>query len=156
MRLGSPPAPGEGGSRFNPLFIGSKDATAHAWEYHPASHRFNPLFIGSKDATVAGPTGACGVRMFQSPFHRVKGCDGETVAGESFDTNMFQSPFHRVKGCDGIHATGDGLHRGQFQSPFHRVKGCDTVALPRGDVRMKGFNPLFIGSKDATNRDNLQ
>ena len=40
-----------------------------------------------------------------------------------------------------------------FQSPFHRVKGCNTLAaMQLAEIGMNPFNPLFIGSKDATGR----
>ena len=45
-------------------------------EAYGAAWRFNPLFIGSKDATGAASFGRLlKRRLFQSPFHRVKGCD---------------------------------------------------------------------------------
>ena len=118
--------PGRRSSRFNPLFIGSKDATGKlAKSPYVYSRSFNPLFIGSKDATwlpVAQPALA---GAFQSPFHRVKGCDGRIPAAGWRSPSTFQSPFHRVKGCDKM---------------LQQVK---TTSWLR-------FNPLFIGSKDAT------
>ena len=38
----------------------------------------------------------------------------------------------------------------EFQSPFHRVKGCNSGVGALVLVDHDGFNPLFIGSKDAT------
>ena len=67
---------------FNPLFIGSKDATELG--HRRAMLRsccFNPLFIGSKDATNVDLSKRGGDDDgFQSPFHRVKGCDSRRRA----------------------------------------------------------------------------
>ena len=48
----------------------------------------------------------------------------EELVGKAVRFTEFQSPFHRVKGCDIITAC-DEDEEAEFQSPFHRVKGCD-------------------------------
>ena len=92
-------------SGFNPLFIGSKDATPLLRPFLYYLHRFNPLFIGSKDATGIAPSAQRRRRKFQSPFHRVKGCDRMVLRKEGSEHDLFQSPFHRVKGCDRPYGT---------------------------------------------------
>ncbi len=37
----------------------------------------------------------------------------------------FQSPIHRVIGCDRGDRVRPGTEEGEFQSPIHRVIGCD-------------------------------
>ena len=64
--------------------------------------------------------------VFQSPFHRVKGCDLQQRA-RGRDKLAFQSPFHRVKGCDFTTKNTTIIYYRRFQSPFHRVKGCDCA-----------------------------
>ena len=110
---------------------------------------------------------------FQSPFHRVKGCNGSGAGRVAAGAVRFQSPFHRVKGCNLLRFGRTWCH-GRFQSPFHRVKGCNTrlrfrrfgmliVSIPFSSgqrmqplnlcldmLQLDRFNPLFIGSKDAT------
>ena len=89
---------------------------------------FNPLFIGSKDATGVGSWAALQLAMrFQSPFHRVKGCN----SGSSPSSPRGELP--------------------RFNPLFIGSKDA-TPALVQGDaLEMLRFNPLFIGSKDATN-----
>ncbi len=134
---------------------------------------FNPLFIGSKDATRSmlsrQPEFA-----FQSPFHRVKGCNRVGLSATGGSDSKFQSPFHRVKGCNGGMKNASFFRRSsfnplfigskdatlqtaiicsttpKFQSPFHRVKGCNPRGGSACAVCIRRFNPLFIGSKDAT------
>ena len=113
---------------------------------------FNPLFIGSKDATPEGPSGRGGMPPVSIPFS-----SGQRMRRPSVETRIrkrdprFQSPFHRVKGCDAAHAGGmRRLLRRPFQSPFHRVKGCDEGVMVMDLEALTSFNPLFIGSKDAT------
>ncbi len=110
---------------FNPLFIGSKDATPTSTARGaPRSACFNPLFIGSKDATWVGAVATPGRPPFQSPFHRVKGCNRD-------EWNQ--------------------LHTGLTVSiPFSSGQRMQP-GLPVGrDEYLESFNPLFIGSKDAT------
>ena len=54
MQLAFAQASWEKTTCFNPLFIGSKDATPGRPRGRRWSARFNPLFIGSKDATPVG------------------------------------------------------------------------------------------------------
>jgi len=112
--------------------------------------RFNPLFIGSKDATPPPRPRRGGVPPFQSPFHRVKGCNLAIFLIPLAAYLMFQSPFHRVKGCNHRRIRLRILFSTLFQSPFHRVKGCNISPRNHAVMYSPGFNPLFIGSKDAT------
>ncbi len=40
---------------------------------------------------------------------------------------VFQSPFHRVNGCNFYQCSLLGLDNRDFQSPFHRVNGCNRL-----------------------------
>jgi len=112
--------------------------------------------------------------MFQSPIHRVNGCNGrgslpEKVCGGSFSPLFIGSM--AATASDGQH----GYLNNEFQSPIHRVNGCnktrsitiptitETVSVPyssgqwlqhHGTGGSMGsrqcFSPLFIGSMAAT------
>ena len=185
---------------FNPLFIGSKDATfalscctkCHKIVSIPFSSgqrmRLNqrpsvnltalpvsiPFSSGQRMRRIWNPAGI-GWRepTFQSPFHRVKGCDhGIAAIFHFFD--VVSIPFSSGQRMRPASKFSFRLTDRPFQSPFHRVKGCDSgpesqrlrnrfVSIPfssgqrmrpRWGVKLqdllRGFNPLFIGSKDAT------
>ncbi len=166
------------GSRaFNPLFIGSKDATADSGPGRGTSRPFQSPFHRVKGCNYAATIGAFGaVTSFQSPFHRVKGCNStlpyvRPVPHMPFNPLFigskdatcctircchclcdFQSPFHRVKGCNFPPRPASASLMRPFQSPFHRVKGCNHSLLLHVTIAKETFNPLFIGSKDATRR----
>ena len=184
-----------------------------------------PFSSGQRMQRAGGRPGRGTSRPFQSPFHRVKGCNSKRVGRHANGYLHFQSPFHRVKGCNlrpprpgrgyfpplsipfssgqrmqpsaqvpnlrGPRGLSIPFSSGQrmqprgapalpgwnecFQSPFHRVKGCnyeplasvkrvDLLSIPFSSgqrmqldelvrilaKKLKPFNPLFIGSKDAT------
>ena len=143
---------------------------------------------------------------FQSPFHRVKGCDGSRGLSSSrrltvsipFSSGQRMRPGRLLKRKSGSGTVSIPFSSGQrmrlrkkggenlspwtvFQSPFHRVKGCDpargspsrkamySVSIPFSSgqrmrpagssprsISTESFNPLFIGSKDATGRKRLE
>ena len=87
---------------------------------------FNPLFIGSKDATPK----ASGI--------------------SSSRLSMFQSPFHRVKGCDACSSSGIGGGSPKVSIPFSSGQRMRLSFSEHNIKSLSSFNPLFIGSKDAT------
>ena len=117
-----------------------------------ASFRFNPLFIGSKDATAPGLSWPHLTPVVSIPFSSGQRMQPPPPPPHGPGPQGFQSPFHRVKGCNDINcqdaqATGRGVSipfssgqrmqlgrlrtwrstHGRFQSPFHRVKGCNRI-----------------------------
>ena len=112
---------------------------------------FNPLFIGSKDATMLLEVVLTRGVMFQSPFHRVKGCNEFRMPRVFRAGGSFNPLFIGSKDATGGRLGGWPSNL-KFQSPFHRVKGCNGCRAVIKKWPPRGFNPLFIGSKDATMR----
>ena len=136
---------------------------------------FNPLFIGSKDATAFLPGSQCAPTVVSIPFssgQRMRppsfscGRVGKAVSipfssGQRMRLAPTWSPGERSSSRFNPLFIGskDATIRARvreieqqitFQSPFHRVKGCDPGAHWVDVVIYSRFNPLFIGSKDAT------
>ncbi len=143
--------------------------------YHHPRRSFNPLFIGSKDATGAGISWQGAGMGFQSPFHRVKGCNETCVVGdECYCVCSFNPLFIGSKDATSNEADGRPILE-YLSIPFSSGQRMQLVMLLRAlDImpylsipfssgqRMQQhadrafallkltFNPLFIGSKDAT------
>ena len=119
--------------------------------YHHPRRSFNPLFIGSKDATGAGISWQGAGMGFQSPFHRVKGCNETCVVGdECYCVCSFNPLFIGSKDATILLPTL-GHYLLLLSIPFssgQRMQLTENLYLPF--VQGETFNPLFIGSKDAT------
>ena len=140
------------GSRhsFNPLFIGSKDATSQLWTANIRSlSGFNPLFIGSKDATTDMFSHIHNGLTFQSPFHRVKGCNCSDILSCGQQCLCVSIPFssgQRMQLLEMMHSCS----RNSVSIPFSSGQRMQRRFSLRRVQQMLCFNPLFIGSKDAT------
>ena len=153
---------------FNPLFIGSKDATVE----RPSPRQSNPTvsipFSSGQRMRLGTLAARWGTRLsFQSPFHRVKGCDACSERSSGPRVTVVSIPFssgqRMRRGSWGEYAItyntvsipfssgqrmrlaarwGVKLRDLLFQSPFHRVKGCD---IPRAasTMLMRGFQSPF-------------
>jgi len=66
-----------------------------------AAQSFSPLFIGSMAATLKMQVKKMSWSVFQSPIHRVNGCNAGCLYCRPLDlVQGFQSPIHRVNGCN--------------------------------------------------------
>ena len=145
-----------------PFSSGQRMRLCHASEEGTIIPGFNPLFIGSKDATLPEELRATVKIVFQSPFHRVKGCDpspcmqtAKRLPAVSIPFSSGQRmrllyppqakdpstsvsiPFSSGQRMRPLPPQYGGVFLPQFQSPFHRVKGCDLGTLAaRWGVRM--------------------
>ena len=113
-------------------------------------NRFNPLFIGSKDATLEKRPERQAHRRVSIPFSSGQRMQLREESPPEAVAVLFQSPFHRVKGCN----PGGGKEGGGGFLSFNPlfIGSKDATRNPeRGPRRPRNrFNPLFIGSKDAT------
>ena len=88
-------------------------------------------------------------KSFQSPCHRVNGCNAAAFRKREGRWPAFQSPCHRVNGCNESEYITEKPPC-FFQSPCHRVNGCNRAGPDPRPVLKNTFSPLVIGSMAAT------
>jgi len=75
---------------------------------------------------------------------------GTTVYSLPTEPAPFQSPIHRVNGCNKVEDKAKMSDASEFQSPIHRVNGCNSPIKSLPTANIDSFSPLFIGSMAAT------
>jgi len=89
------------------------------------------------------------VEQFQSPIHRVNGCN-QNVDNKRANLARVSVPYSSGQWLQpekDFKLASVGL---LFQSPIHRVNGCNGVQRCTEQIEITGFSPLFIGSMAAT------
>ncbi len=135
-------------SCFNPLFIGSKDATRPHPERHNRRRRVSiPFSSGQRMQPMTRHAAASRSRLtFQSPFHRVKGCNEIMLPGGRVYVNV-SIPFSSGQRMQPFRSLGGPFPCFRFQSPFHRVKGCNLVSAAFPDLYLQVSIPFSSGQR---------
>ena len=89
------------------------------------------------------------INSFQSPCHRVNGCNVFREEDDQPGCIGFQSPCHRVNGCNKANRTCC-RNRRPFQSPCRRGNGCISRRIGVRFPFQTTFSPLVVGAMAAS------